>query len=77
MPCLRHDIKIVQRSNRQSAVAAAAYQIGDRLFSEYDQKQKYYSACSQDCAGIPREIPSKQHADLIRDNCRELLFPKA
>lgn len=33
MPCLRHDIKIVQRSNRQSAVAA--YQIGERLFSEY------------------------------------------
>ena len=35
MPCLRHDIKIVQRSNRQSAVAAAAYQSGERLFSEY------------------------------------------
>lgn len=35
MPCLHHDIKIVQRSNRQSAVAAAAYQIGERLFSEY------------------------------------------
>ena len=38
-----HDIKIVQRSNRQSAVAAAAYQSGERLFSEYDQKQKYYA----------------------------------
>lgn len=25
MPCPHHDIKIVQRSNRQSAVAAAAY----------------------------------------------------
>ena len=43
MPCPHHDIKIVQRSNRQSAVAAAAYQSGERLFSEYDQKQKYYS----------------------------------
>ena len=40
MPCPHHDIKIVQRSNRQSAVAAAAYQSGERLFSEYDQKQK-------------------------------------
>ena len=43
MPCPHYDIKIVQRSNRQSAVAAAAYQSGERLFSEYDQKQKYYS----------------------------------
>ena len=43
MPCPHHDIKIVQRSNRPSAVAAAAYQSGERLFSEYDQKQKYYS----------------------------------
>ena len=43
MPCPHHDIKIVQRSNRQSAVAAAAYQSGERLFSEYDQKQKYYA----------------------------------
>ena len=29
MPCPHHDIKIVQRSNRQSAVAAAAYQSGE------------------------------------------------
>ena len=35
MPCPHYDIKIVQRSKRQSAVAAAAYQSGDRLFSEY------------------------------------------
>lgn len=43
MPCPHYDIKIVQRSNRQSAVAAAAYQSGDKLFSEYDQLQKYYA----------------------------------
>lgn len=43
MPCPHYDIKIVQRSKRQSAVAAAAYQSGDRLFSEYDQRQKFYS----------------------------------
>ena len=43
MPCPHFNIKIVQRSKRQSAVAAAAYQSGEGLFSEYDQKRKYYS----------------------------------
>ena len=47
MPCPHHDIKIIQRSKRQSAVASAAYQSGERLFSEYDQKQKYYSHKSE------------------------------
>ena len=116
MPCPHHDIKIVQRSNRQSAVAAAAYQSGERLFSEYDQKQKYYSekrgivhteimlpphappeyadrntlwnaAETQEkqwnsqlarriVLAIPREIPPEQHADLIRDYCREFFVSK-
>ena len=116
MPCPHHDIKIVQRSNRQSAVAAAAYQSGERLFSEYDQKQKYYSekrgivhteimlpphappeyadrntlwnaAETQEkqwnsqlarriVLAIPREIPRSQHADLIRDYCREFFVSK-
>ena len=43
MPCPHFDLKIIQRSKRQSAVASAAYQSGERLFSEYDQKQKYYT----------------------------------
>ena len=47
MPCPHHDIKIIKRSKRQSAVASAAYQSGERLFSEYDQKQKYYSHKSE------------------------------
>ena len=117
MPCPHHDIKIVQRSNRQSAVAAAAYQSGERLFSEHDQKQKYYTekrgivhteimlpphatAVSTQTAtpcgtppkhvekqwnsqlarrivlAIPREIPPEQHADLIRDYCREFFVSK-
>ena len=116
MPCPHHDIKIVQRSNRQSAVAAAAYQSGERLFSEYDQKQKYYSekrgivhteimlpphappeyadrntlwnaAETQEkqwnsqlarriVLAIPSEIPRSQHADLIRDYCREFFVSK-
>ena len=46
-PCPHFDLKIVQRSKRQSAVAAAGYQSGERLFSEYDQKQKYYSHKSE------------------------------
>ena len=46
-PCPHFDLKIVQRSKRQSAVAAAACQSGERLFSEYDQKQKYYSHKSE------------------------------
>ena len=47
MPCPHHDVKIIQRSKGQSAVASAAYQSGERLFSEYDQKQKYYSHKSE------------------------------
>ena len=37
MPCPHNEISIVQRSHRQSAVAAAAYQSGEKLFCEYDQ----------------------------------------
>ena len=42
MPCPHNEITIVQRSQRQSAVAAAAYQSGERLFCEYDQQVKHY-----------------------------------
>lgn len=37
------DITITQRSKGQSAVAGAAYQSGEKLFSEYDQKTKNYT----------------------------------
>ena len=47
MSCPHFDVKIIQRNKRQSAVAAAAYQSGEWLFSEYDQKQKYYSHKSE------------------------------
>ena len=43
MPNPHFNISITQRSRGQSAVAGAAYQSGDRLFSEYDQKYKDYS----------------------------------
>ena len=43
MPCPHNEITIVQRSQRQSAVAAAAYQSGEKLFCEYDQQVKHYT----------------------------------
>ena len=43
MPCPHFKITIVKRSQGQSAVAGAAYQSSERLFSEYDQKMKFYN----------------------------------
>ncbi len=40
MPNPHFNVSITQRSRGQSAVAGAAYQSGDKLFSEYDQKYK-------------------------------------
>ena len=113
MPCPHHDIKIIQRSNHQSAVASAAYQSGERLFSGKDQKQKYPFPKKkmrssknplppppphqrmQTLILLPAPLPRKrettsppalraslsqyrkspeQHADLIRDYCREFCF---
>ena len=42
MSCPHFSISIRQRSKRQSAVAGAAYQSGEKLFSEYDNKTKNY-----------------------------------
>ena len=41
MPFPHNENSIVQRSQRQSAVAAAAYQSGEKLFCEYDQQVKH------------------------------------
>ena len=62
MPCPHFDVKIIQRSKRQSAVASAAYQSGERLFSEYDQKQKYYSHKSEI---VHTEIMLPPHAHIL------------
>ena len=43
IPCPHFKITIVKRSQGQSAVAGAAYQSGEQLFSEYDQKTKFYN----------------------------------
>ena len=42
MPCPHFSCSIVSRKNASSAVAAAAYQSGEKLFSEYDQQTKHY-----------------------------------
>ena len=42
MPCPHCKITIIKRSENKSAVSAAAYQSGEKRFSEYDQEQKYY-----------------------------------
>ena len=42
MPVPHLEIRIVQRSKGKSAVAGAAYQAGEKLFSEYDQQMKNY-----------------------------------
>ncbi len=38
MPCPHCKITITKRSENESAVSAAAYQSGEKLFSEYDQE---------------------------------------
>ena len=43
IPCPHFKITIVKRSQGQSAVAGAAYQSSERLFSEYDQRTKFYN----------------------------------
>ena len=43
MPSPHFDIKTTQRSKGQSFVAGAAYQSGEKLFSEYEQKYKNYT----------------------------------
>ena len=40
--CPHFSISYRQRSKGQSAVAGAAYQSGEKLFSEYDQRTKNY-----------------------------------
>ena len=61
MPCPHNEITIVQRSQRQSAVAAAAYQSGEKLFCEYDQQVKHYqkSVVSSTMKSCSRQMPRR------------------
>ena len=57
MPCPHNEITIVQRSQRQSAVAAAAYQSGERLFCEYDQQVKH---CPESVVSFTMKLRSRR-----------------
>ena len=60
MPCPHFDVSIVSRSYNSSAVAASAYQSGERLRSEYDQKVKYYPG--KEAEVVYKEILLPEHA---------------
>lgn len=60
MPCPHYDISIVSRANGGSAVVRAAYQSGEKLFSEYDQQTKYYH--KKDGEVVLKEILLPEHA---------------
>ena len=61
MSCPHFKIAIRKRSERQSAVAGAAYQSGERLFSEYDLKTKNYRYKAQEVLHkeilLPAHVP--------------------
>jgi len=62
MACPHFNIRIVQRSKGQSAVAAAAYQSGERLRSEYDQSWKHYrgkSGIIETAILLPSHVPRR------------------
>lgn len=42
MPCPHMEINIVKRADGQSAVNAAAYQAGEKLYSEREKKYMYH-----------------------------------
>ena len=60
MPCPHFDVSIVSRSDNSSAVAASAYQSGERLRCEYDQKTKFYPG--KEAEVVYKEILLPEHA---------------
>ena len=67
IPCPHFKITIVKRSQGQSAVAGAAYQSGERLFSEYDQKTKFYNKKKE---LVHAEIMLPSHSCLLEQRGR-------
>ena len=65
MPCPHNEITIVQRSQRQSAVAAAAYQSGEKLFCEYDQQVKLYAEYRKTKADMQEVTTIKANIDYL------------
>lgn len=58
MPVPHLNIRIVQRSKGSSAVAGAAYQAGEKLFSEYDQKHKDHRRKQQEVVYTEIMLPT-------------------
>lgn len=44
MPCPHYEMTVISRGKNQSAVEKAAYQSGEKLYSERDHQTKYYKA---------------------------------
>ena len=59
MPVPHLEIRIVQRSKGSSAVAGAAYQAGEKLFSEYDQKAKDHRRKQHEVVYTEIMLPAK------------------
>ena len=55
-PCPHFDLKIVQRSKRQSAVAAAAYQSGERLFSDMEERAALIASYGKEVRNLERRM---------------------
>ena len=71
MPCPHFDIRVVQRSEGDSAVAAAAYQSGEKLYSQYDRKFKNYEDMrgrgSPGAQGIPHQKPKSYQLQEVHE----------
>ena len=71
MPVPHLEIRIVQRSKGSSAVAGAAYQAGEKLFSEYDQKMKNY-LCKKEVVYTEVMLPTNKDALEMYDELLEV-----
>ena len=65
MPVPHLEIRIIQRSKGSSAVAGAAYQAGEKMFSEYDQKFKDHRRKQHEVVYTEIMLPSNAN-DSIR-----------
>ena len=66
MPVPHLEIRIVQRSKGSSAVAGAAYQAGEKLFSEYDQKSKDHRRKQHEVVYTEIMLPSHAPPEICR-----------
>ena len=64
MPVPHLNIRIVQRSKGNSAVAGAAYQAGEKLFSEYDQKHKDHRRKQHEVVYTEIMLPTNAHPNM-------------